>query len=396
MKALRIAGMGLSGLLVNWGRTALTMLGIIIGVGAVVLLTALGNGIQKSVSGQINDLGPNLITVTPGSDDEDGGGDGGPFGAGSVSTLKASDTRAVADLSGVAEASSSVSIVAPVERKSVSFSGVDPSYGEIRSVELAAGRFVKNRGETVLAASAAKDLLDKAPKDAVGRKLDIRGDKYDVVGVAKKADPGFGPPIPDASYIKTADALEISGSKTVGQIVVQADSAEAVGPVVKRMKTTLTEAHGGEKDFPVITQRELLSTFTEITDQLQIFLAGIAGISLLVGGIGVMNIMLVSVAERTREIGVRKALGATNADVLLQFLLEAVLLALIGGLLGVAAGIGGSILLPELLEDLPPAVVTGQEVALAFGVSALIGVVFGVLPAYRSARLAPVEALRRE
>ena len=396
MKALRIAGMGLSGLLDNWGRTALTMLGIVIGVAAVILLTALGNGIQKSISGQINDLGPNLITVTPGSGNEDGGGDGGPFGASQVSTLKPTDTSAVAGLNGVEAASSSVSIVAPVKGKTISFSGVDPDYGKIRSVDLAAGRFVENRGETVLAASTAKDLLNGAPKNAVGKTLNIRGKDYEVVGVAKKADPGFGPPVPDTSYMMTKDALGISGSKTVGQIVVQAKSAGTVDPVVAKIKSKVAKAHDGAKDFSVFTQKQLLSTFTQITDQLQIFLAGIAGISLIVGGIGVMNIMLVSVSERTREIGVRKALGATSFDILFQFLLEAVLLALIGGFVGVAAGIGGSILLPDLLKDLPQAVVTGREVGLAFGVAAMIGIVFGVLPAYRSARLAPVEALRRE
>jgi putative ABC transport system permease protein len=217
-----------------------------------------------------------------------------------------------------------------------------------------------------------------------------------VVGVAEASDVEFGPPIPESSYIATADALEISGVETVGQIVVQAEGAETVDRAVDGIGKKLRAAHDGAKDFSVVTRRELLSTFTDITDQLKIFLAGIAGISLLVGGIGVMNIMLVSVAERTREIGVRKALGATNADVLFQFLLEAILLSLIGGVVGVAVGIAGSAILPEVLTDLPPAVVTGNEVALAFGVSALIGVVFGVLPAYRSARLQPVEALRRE
>ena len=157
----------------------------------------------------------------------------------------------------------------------------------------------------------------------------------------------------------------------------------------------LKAAHDGAEDFSVTTQEQLLSTFTQVTDLLTYLLAGIAGISLLVGGIGIMNIMLVSVAERTREIGVRKALGATNADVLLQFLLEAVLLALMGGLVGVTLGVGASALLPTLSSNLPTAV-TGTSVGLAFGVSALIGVVFGVLPAYRSARLQPVEALRRE
>ncbi|MDQ3566859.1 MAG: ABC transporter permease [Actinomycetota bacterium] len=395
-RTLQIAGMGLSGLLVNWGRTILTMLGIVIGVAAVVLLASLGNGIQKSISGQINDLGPNLITISPGTSGEQDGGDNGPFGAAAASTLTQDDTRLVADLPGVMAASSNISTVAPVERRSVSFSGVDPSYDEIRSVELAAGRFVEGRGEMVLDASTADDLIKGTLKEAVGEELTIGREEYEVVGVAEALDVEFGPPIPESSYLATADALEISGVETVGQIVVQAEGTGTVDRAVDGIGKELKAAHDGAKDFSVVTQRELLSTFTEITDQLTIFLAGIAGISLLVGGIGVMNIMLVSVAERTREIGVRKALGATNADVLFQFLLEAVLLALIGGVVGVAVGIGGSAILPRLLTDLPPAVVTVNEVALAFGVSALIGVVFGVLPAYRSARLQPVEALRRE
>lgn len=453
-RTFQIAGMGLSGLLVNWGRTILTMLGIVIGVAAVVLLASLGNGIQKSISGQINDLGPNLITISPGTSGEQDGGDNGPFGAAAASTLTPEDARLVEGLPGVAAASSNVSTVASVGRESVSFSGVDPSYNEIRAVGLTAGRFVEQRGEVVLSQADARRLLDSGSDEAVGKTLSVgtppedapeqdpeqgRAEglnrlperlreqiperlpedaapeqaqeprqeptqesapepvrKYDVVGVAEASDVEFGPPIPESSYLATADALEISGVETVGQIVVQAEDAGAVDQAVSGIGKELRAAHDGAKDFSVVTQRELLSTFTDITDQLKIFLAGIAGISLLVGGIGVMNIMLVSVAERTREIGVRKALGATNADVLFQFLLEAVLLSLIGGVIGVAVGIAGSAVLPEILTDLPPAVVTANEVALAFGVSALIGVVFGVLPAYRSARLQPVEALRRE
>ncbi|MBA2510309.1 MAG: ABC transporter permease [Rubrobacteraceae bacterium] len=457
-RTFQIAGMGLSGLLVNWGRTILTMLGIVIGVAAVVLLASLGNGIQKSISGQINDLGPNLITISPGTSGEQDGGDHGPFGAAAASTLTPEDARLVAGLPGVAAASSNVSTVAPVGQRTVSFSGVDPSYDEVRAVGLTAGRFVEGRGEIVLSQADARRLLDSGPDEAVGKTLSVgtppeevperdpeQGSaqgpeqlpeqlpegvperlreqvserlpqdaapeqaqeptqepasepvrKYEVVGVVEASEVEFGPPVPESSYMSTADALEIAGVETVGQIVVQAERAGAVDWAVDGIGREVRAAHDGARDFSVITQRELLSTFTEITDQLKIFLAGIAGISLLVGGIGVMNIMLVSVAERTREIGVRKALGATNADVLFQFLLEAVLLSLIGGVIGVAVGIAGSAVLPEILTDLPPAVVTANEVALAFGVSALIGVVFGVLPAYRSARLQPVEALRRE
>jgi putative ABC transport system permease protein len=380
-------GIGLSGLSGNPFRTALTVLGIVIGVSAVILLTALGNGVQDRISGQIGDLGTNLVQVSPGV----GEADGGPFGAAAASTLTPEDAKTVAGLPSVAAASPSVSIAAPVEAgagmQSVSLTGVDPSYDGIASVELESGRFVEGRGEMVLSAPAAEDLLGLAPEDlggAVGKTLAVKGKEYEVVGVAQAAAEGeFGPPMPESTYVTTADALAISGTETVGQITVQAENAGSVG------------AHGGAEDFSVTTQEELLSTFTQISDLMTYLLAGIAGISLLVGGIGVMNIMLVSVAERTREIGLRKALGATDRDVLSQFLSEAVFLALIGGLLGVALGVGVATVLPIISSNLPTAV-TWASVGLAFGVSALIGVVFGVLPAYRSARLAPVEALRRE
>ena len=398
-RTLQIAGMGLSALLGNWARSALTMLGIVIGVSAVILLTSLGNGVQEQITGQIDDLGPNLVTIAPGSGGSEGAGpddaDGGPFGAAATSTLTPEDTELVRDLPSVAAASSNVSTVAPIRGSSYSFSGVDPSYEEIRSVDLAAGRFLEGPKELVLEASASKELLDATPEAAVGEKLTIRGEEYTVVGVAKAASVEVGPPVPENSYMTTGDALDLSGVDTVGQIVVSARDADSVDAAVDEIGVELKAAHDGAEDFSVTTQEQLLSTFTQVTDLLTYLLAGIAGISLLVGGIGIMNIMLVSVAERTREIGVRKALGATNADVLLQFLLEAVLLALMGGLVGVALGVGASALLPTLSSNLPTAV-TGTSVGLAFAVSALIGVVFGVLPAYRSARLQPVEALRRE
>jgi ABC-type antimicrobial peptide transport system permease subunit len=473
------------GLLALWGkpfRTGLAALGILIGVASVVTLTSLGNGISNSVSAQITDLGPNLITVSPGGGASPGGGpEGGPLGAVSTSTLTPEDTRSITKLPSVKAASSNVSTGGLVEGKSVQLSGVDASYEEIRTVDLASGRFVEGNGEVVLSASDARDFLDASPEGAVGKTVTIGGSvdeaagtaavdpganadananrpqpgsaaasqtvpqnlpegvsreaaqngatqsgtaqevaqpnktqyasrseqgpnqgaadtgkKYEVVGVAASQQAGIGPAQPATSFISTHDALDLSGSDTVGQILASATSADSVDRAKDGITSEIKQAHGGQKDFSVVTQEELLSTLTRVTDQLNVFLAGIAGISLLVGGIGIMNIMLVSVTERTREIGIRKALGATDADVLWQFLFEAVLLSVLGGAVGVGLGVAASGLLPALLADLPSADFGTIQIALAFGVAALIGVLFGSLPAYRSARLAPVEALRRE
>ena len=404
-KALQITGMGLSALLGNWARSALTMLGIVIGVAAVILITSLGNGVQAQVTGQLDELGPNLITVSPGSGGEQGfgdqgdGGPGGPGGPGGgvgvVTTLTTGDARAVEALPSVSAASPSVSVPVPMGGASYRFTGVAPSYARISSVELETGRFVEREKELVLTADAARDLLDSDPRGAIGEKLIVGGREYEVVGISKEATGGGFAAQPAASYMLVDDAFALSGAENVSQIVALADDRDAVAAAADDISAELQARHGGAEDFSVITQEQLLSSFSQITDLLTYALAGIAGISLLVGGIGVMNIMLVSVTERTREIGVRKALGATNGDVLSQFLLEAVMLSVLGGLVGIAIGVGVSALLPILSSNLPTAV-TWAAVGLASGVSVLIGVVFGVLPAYRSARLQPVEALRRE
>jgi putative ABC transport system permease protein len=473
MRLFRNAAMGCSALAANPFRTALAALGIVIGVASVVTLTSLGNGVSNSVSAQITDLGPNLITVSPGGSSEGGGPEGGPLGgAVSTSTLTPQDTEIVAELPSVRAASSNVSTGGLVEGQSVQLSGVDPSYENIRTVDLASGRFIEGNGEVVLSASDARDFLDASPEGAIGQTITIgssvdegagtgavdpggsanadqaqpnpgaaprnlpenlaegvsreaaqngvpqngaaqsaargergsnrggaadAGEEYEVVGVAAGSQQaGIGPAQPATSYISTQDALELSGSETVGQILASATSADSVDEARAGIISEIREAHGGQRDFTVVTQEELLSTLTQTTAQLNIFLAGIAGISLLVGGIGIMNIMLVSVVERTREIGIRKAVGATDADVLWQFLFEAVLLSVLGGAVGVGFGFAASTLMPALLADLPSAVYGTTQIALAFGVAALIGVLFGSLPAYRSARLAPVEALRRE
>lgn len=394
-KALQIAGMSLSALFGNWVRSVLTMLGIVIGVAAVILITALGNGVQGQVTGQLDTLGPNLITIAPGSGESASQGPPDSGGATVPSTLTTKDTSAVAKLPSVSAASSEVSATVPIEGASYPLSGVDPSYQKINSIKLETGRFVQGEKELVLTAAMAKDLLNSGPKDSVGKTLTIGGEKYEVVGISKEPTGDSFTADPASSYMNVDDALALSGAKNVDQITALAGGSGAVAATAKDISAELKAAHGGTKDFSVSTQEQLLSSFTEITNLLTYALTGIAGISLLVGGIGVMNIMLVSVNERTREIGLRKALGASNGDVLSQFLLEAVLLSVFGGLVGIALGVGASALLPLLSSSLATAV-TWNSVWIASGASVLIGVVFGVLPAYRSSRLQPVEALRRE
>ena len=215
-----------------------------------------------------------------------------------------------------------------------------------------------------------------------------------MVGISKESSGGLAAQ-PASSYMNVDDALALSGTKNVSQITALAKNSDKVSATSKDVSAELKARHDGTEDFSVSTQEQLLSSFTQITNILTYGLAGIAGISLLVGGIGVMNIMLVSVSERTREIGVRKALGASNSNILSQFLIEAVLLSVFGGLVGIGIGVGASALLPALSSNLATTV-TWTAIGLASGVSVLIGVIFGVLPAYRSARLEPVEALRRE
>ena len=403
-KALQIAGMSFSALFGNWVRSLLTTLGVVIGVAAVILIMSLGAGVQNQITSQLDDLGPNLITIAPGSGGASGagagpGGDdggGGPGeGAGAVSTLTTKDATAVAKLPTVTAASSSVSVTLPIEGSGYSFTGVEPSYQEINSTKLQTGRFVKDNNELVLTTAAAKDLLSSGPKAAIGQNVTLKGEKYEVVGISKDSTSGGFAAQAASSYMIVDDALALSGAENVSQITALSKNSDKVSATAKDISAELKAAHDGAEDFSVTTQEQLLSSFTQITDILTIGLTGIAAISLFVGGIGVMNIMLVSVTERTREIGVRKALGASNTDVLSQFLLEAVLLSVFGGLVGIGIGVGLSAVLPTISANLTTAV-TLNSVLIASGASVLIGVVFGVLPAYRSAGLQPVEALRRE
>ena len=395
-KVLGIADMALLGLMVNWRRSSLSMLGIVIGVFGVIVLASLGNGVQKEITGQLTGLGPNLLTAIPGNPK-----DTGSFApAVSASTLTPNDVQEVASLSTVAAASGSIATVALTDGgDSISLTGVDPSYAQIRSVNLLSGRFVQQPGEIVLDEEAAKDFLQIDSKDAVGRTLKIKDkslkDKsYAVVGVAKADSSSLGL-TSQTSFVITDDALATSGEKNVGKILAEAKDADSVKEAQAEIEAVLKRAHGGTEDFVVKTQEDLMARVSRITGLLAVLLYGISILTLLVAGIGIMNIMLASVTERTKEIGIRKALGATNSAVLLQFLFEALILTSIGGIIGIGLGLGVSFLLPEISPSLPTSV-TGTSIVLAFGVAALVGLVFGGLPAYRAARLEPTEALRRE
>ncbi len=398
-RVFEVARIGLSGAVTNPLRSTLAVLGMVVGVAAVIVLVSLGKGVQGQVTGEIEGLGTDLVRVNPGSEGTDG-----LFGVSAASTLTQEDTRLVESLPSIEEASSNVALVATVgngagrdgyvEVTSQAFSGVDPNYSEVRSVDLAAGRFLENSGEVVLTHAAAAELAGRDAEDALGEYISVNGEGYVVVGLTASASSRVDFSAPGASYMMTGDALRLSGTDTVGRIVAKVKDSGDTEAVAGEIQSALKSAHGTE-DFSVVTQERLLSTFTRVTDLLTYLLAGIAGISMLVGGIGIMNVMLTSVAERTREIGVRKAIGASNSDILLQFLCEAVFIASLGGLAGVGLGVGVSAILPRISENLPT-LPNWETVLLVYGISAAVGILFGVLPAYRSSRLEPVEALRRE
>jgi putative ABC transport system permease protein len=404
---LRVA---LDGLTVNKMRSGLTMLGVIIGVGAVIALMSIGQGAQASITEQISDVGSNLVFVMPG---ENGGG-----------SLTQDDAQAIADTGNVPDAS----VVAPVfsqngqvifgdENVNVSVSGVTPEYQEaINGVELASGRFIEEKdvdgrsGVAVLGTQTALDLFGGF--DPVGQKIKVtipggNGGRVSltVVGVLEEqGTSGMGDPnevvlVP----ISTAQTKIFNGRNSLGEPIVSminvvAVSEDRADAAVDEIGTLLRNRHGldpdEDADFGVMNQADLLDMATQITGIMTTFLGAIAGISLLVGGIGIMNIMLVSVTERTREIGLRKAVGARKVDILTQFLLEAVVLSLVGGLLGILLGVGlGSLVnMTGLMESR----VTFDSIALAVGFSVAIGLFFGIYPANQAASLNPIEALRYE
>ncbi|MGB2940587.1 MAG: ABC transporter permease [Candidatus Dormiibacterota bacterium] len=407
LEALRLA---VGGLLGNRLRSGLTMLGILIGVGAVVLLVAVGNGASASVQSQIQGLGSNLLIVSPQSSRN---AQGVSQGFGSANTLTYDDMTALNDqktspdiVAAVPSTQRNAQMTYTNQNWSTEVTGSTAKYPLVRDYKMASGSFftdadVSDNSRVVVLGQTVVDNLF-AGQEPVGQTVKINRQNFRVVGVFASKGAGGLANQDDTAVVPITSAWNyLSGGRNqIQNIYVQASSSNSTSDASSEVTQVLLSRHHisdpANADFRVLSQADILATATQITGILTILLGAIAAISLVVGGIGIMNIMLVTVTERTREIGIRKAIGANHRDVLLQFLIESMFLSGTGGVLGIGAGILLSMLLPHVVSQLPTPVVSPSSVALAFGVSVGIGIFFGIYPANRAARLSPIQALRYE
>ncbi len=403
MDILESVKMATNTLLANKLRSSLTMLGIIIGNASVIAMVGIGQGAQKYVTGQLESLGTNVLFVVPGNRDAQ------------RTTMNLPKTLVLEDAQAIATQVPTVAKVAPQlhSRELVSYRnkntyslivGTNPDYTVVRNFDTARGRFLNNldlkRSNNV--ATLGSDLANRlfGNQNPVGQQIRIKNVSFSVIGVMESKGSALGTNYDDSVYIPvTTMASRIIGKNSpygvnLTFISVSAKNDASVEAAQFQIRNLLRLRHKiiREDDFSVQSQKDVLQIAGTVTGALTLMLAAIAGISLLVGGIGVMNIMLVSVTERTQEIGLRKALGATQQDILIQFLIEAVMLSAAGGLLGTGLGVGGVLLIGATTPF--QAGVSSVAIALAVGISGGIGVIFGVVPARRAAQLDPIVALR--
>lgn len=394
-------------LTLNKVRTGLAMLGVIIGIGSVIALISLGQASQRSVENQIKSLGSNLLTVIPGA--QRSGGIRGA--AGGRESLTYNDAKAIKNSSEIttvknvsAEYSSRSQVVAGRNNTNTQISGVTPEYASIRNIALSAGSFISESHLTgmskvaILGSQTSEDLFGEGVSP-IGKTIRINGISFSVIGLTESKG-GSGPMnLDDRIFIPLTTAQKLLfGVDYVSSIYVEAVSENVMSQARDEIGYFLLARHKikdpTQADFSIMSQEDILGTATQVTGTFTTLLSGIAAISLIVGGIGIMNIMLVTVTERTREIGLRKALGAKKKVITAQFLLEAIMITFMGGVIGVVLGMGVSSILSHSMDL--PLVFSLPSILLAFGVSAAIGVLFGWYPAQKAANLQPIDALRYE
>jgi putative ABC transport system permease protein len=409
-KLLMVLRVATTALTVHKLRSGLTMLGVVIGVAAVIALVAVGQGAQAQVVSQFQSLGSNLLTVTSQTN----------FGFSrsglqqSSRRLNSSDVNAIRELATAVakvapEYSANATVVYAGKTTSLNVTGVTSDYAAVRNWAVASGRFLTPADDeniamvVVLGQTVVRDLFGSTFIDPVGEIVRINRQNFEVVGVLKAKGASGGPNNQDNVVMMPLRTAQLklggAGTTTVRAISLQVRSAEEMDLAHAQVTAILRTLHGlastAQNDFMIQNQADILDTVEQTTGTFTTLLGSIAAISLLVGGIGIMNIMLVSVTERTREVGLRKAVGAKRRDILIQFLAEAIVLSVIGGLIGVGLGMGGAQIITPLLGA-SRALVTPQSVVLALTVSLAIGIFFGLYPASRAAALNPIDALRYE
>jgi len=388
----------------NKARSGLTMLGIVIGISSVIVLVGVGQGATASVTSSISSLGTNLLVVSPGSTTTSGV----RSSMGTATTLTEDNAEAIKEEAAFianldVELSGRYQITYKSNNTNSTVIGTDENYADVRSVTLESGSFISaqqvtNKSKVAILGSSVRDDLFGEDVDPTGKTIKINKVQFKVIGVAE-SEGGTGSTTDSAIFVPiTAAQTFLAGSTSISSIAIEAIDADSVDLAKSEITEILLAQHNivseDEADFSITSQADLVDSLSSVTGTLTLLLGAIAGISLLVGGIGIMNMMLTTVTERTREIGLRKAVGAKRADISMQFLTEAVTLTFFGGAIGIILGWGIAWFITYL--EVITTAVTIQSVALAFGVSALVGIIFGFYPANKAASLKPIDALKYE